>query len=255
MSSDNPQSPSSPASFTAHPLPEKLSVLIPCYDEQKNIERFEGELFPELEKLGVPFEVIAVDDGSRDLSGHLLWKYSEKHEWFKVVKHTHNQGLGAALRTGLAYASGDALLTLDSDLTFSPKEIPKLWERYLAGDVDCVSGSPILGGYCEVPAYRKFFSRTGSRLYRLLLGKDLTSASPIFRLYRTAILKILPLTSKSFTINAEILFRLIQKNRKIAEVPVTLGNRTHGQSKLKSWLETRNHLKLLLRILLWKIFG
>ena len=233
----------------------RLSVIIPCFNEEDNVKRFDKELMPVLESLKVPFEVVLVDDGSRDGTLKEARLLAKRDKRFKVVVHPQNLGLGAGLKTGIANASGELAVALDSDLTFHPKEIPRLLERFNAGDVDCVIGSHFKsGGKLEkVPFYRVFLSKGVNILYCILLGRKISTVSAIFRLYRTEQLKELDLRSNKFDICAEILFKLIKNKRRIAEVPVTLTTRIHGVSKLNNFQEAKNHLKLLFRILLWRL--
>jgi glycosyltransferase involved in cell wall biosynthesis len=157
-----------------------------------------------------------------------------------------------ALRTGIANAQGDALLTLDADLTFHPGEAQKLIAAYRDG-VDCVAGSPLLGEMEHVPLVRRFLSHGVNFLYRLVFGRRLTAASSVFRLYRVSRLRHLKLMSESFDINAEIVFKLIQEGAQIVEVPATLLVRTGGVSKISTWREIKNHVRLLWRALLWRL--
>lgn len=234
----------------------KLSIIISCFNEAENVKRFEKELIPVLEALKkMSFELVLVDDGSADNTVEEINNLIKKDKRVKLVKHPRNLGLGAGLRTGIANVSGDLTVFLDADLTFHPREIPKLLERFNKGDVDCVIGSHFgEGGKLEdVPFYRIFLSKGVNILYSILFGRKISTVSSIFRLYKTEQLKELNLTSKKFDINAEILFKLIQNKRRIAEVPVTLTTRRYGVSKLNNLQEIKNHLKLLAKVLLWRL--
>ena len=231
-------------------MPE-LSIVFPAFNEAANLARFPEEVIPVLEVLGRSYEVVIVDDGSADdtatvaagLGGHV-----------RLVKHERNQGLGAALRTGFQAAQGDLVITADTDLTFSPTLIPALLERFDQGDVDVVSGSPKLAGYAkEIPSYRIFVSGMSTAVYTVLLGTKVTAVSPIFRLYRRQDLLALDLHAVGFDINAEILFGLVRHQKRVAEIPAPLTQRIHGTSNLNYRREMQRHMKLVLRMLRWKV--
>jgi len=224
-----------------------ISFIFPAYNEAENLKRFPAEVMPVFDALGEPYEIMVVDDGSADDTAAVAASLGGP---VRLVRHDRNRGLGAAIKTGISEARGDILITMDTDLTFSPTLVPRLLERFRRGDVDCVSGSPKLAGYGDdIPTYRIFISRGASIVYRLIFGAALTSVSPIFRLYRREPLLTFPLQADGFEINAEILFHLIRKGYRVCEVPATLTRRIHGESKLNYSKEMRRHLRLILRLL------
>jgi dolichol-phosphate mannosyltransferase len=227
-----------------------LSVVIPAWNEAQNLRRYPGELFPVLAGLGMPVEVLIVDDGSRDDTAQVV---KDMGPPARLIAHEKNKGLAAALRTGFAEARGEMLVTLDADLTFAPSLIPLLLERFRAGDADVVSGSPKMAGYgADIPGYRIAISRLATLIYSTVLGAHITAVSPIFRLYRTEDLRALQLTSKGFDINAEILFGLIRNGKRVAEIPAPLTQRIHGESSLNYRREMVRHLRLAAKMALWR---
>ncbi len=233
----------------------KLSVILPCLNEERNIRRIPAELLPVLKNIGEDFEIIIVDDGSTDDSEREVLKIKEPR--IKIVKHFKNLGLGCAIRTGIDNAKGDLLITLDTDFTFSPKYIPLLLENMKKRpDIDFIIGSPALGSYGKDINYlRVIISKTANKFYSFLAGGKMTSINQIFRLYRTEQLKNLSLESNGFEISAEILFKLVFSGRKFLEVPVALTRRIYGVSHLNYRKEIIRHFFLILKILKWKIFG
>jgi dolichol-phosphate mannosyltransferase len=227
-----------------------LSVVIPAWNEARNVRRYPSELFPVLAELGMPVEAVLVDDGSKDDTVAVATAAGAP---LRVVSHARNQGLGAALRTGFAEARGELIVTLDADLTFAPALIPKLLERFQRGDVDVVSGSPKLAGYgADIPQWRIAVSRLATLVYSRVLATDITSVSPILRLYRAADLRQLDLGSVGFDINAEILFGLIRQGKRVAEIPAPLTQRVFGESSLNYRREMVRHLRLVSKMLLWR---
>ncbi len=225
-----------------------LSVVIPCFNERGNVERFARELFPALSALGGPFEVIAVDDGSTDGTREALQRLGPP---VQVAAHRRNRGLGAALRTGFDLAQGDWIATLDADLTFAPSQLSDLIRVQREAGADLVSGSPFLAreGLAEVPWRRRLPSLMVNAFYRGLLRHDFTSYTPMLRLYRASRLKALDLRAEGFEINAEIVARFLQRGWDAAEIPAVLSERRASASKLIGWRELGRHARLIVRLL------
>ena len=227
-----------------------ISIVIPCFNERENIERFPESLFPILKSLGEDFEVVIVDDGSGDGSQEILKRFENSQE-VKLVICRENRGLGEALKNGFAQSAGEWILVLDADLTFSPGQIPLLIEnqrRYLS---DMVSGSPWMGHETasQVLFWRRALSRLANFSYRLALGIPLSSFTSIFRLYRSSCLKSLAIQSGGFEINAEIAALFWIRRFKISETPARLTKREYGKSKLNLSKELLSHLRLILRLI------
>lgn len=235
-------------------MAESITVVIPACNEEQNIRRIGGELIPVMRKIGMPYEVLVIDDGSKDNTADEVRRLQKKYKNIKLVQHGKNLGLGAGTRTGIKNARGSLIIFLDADFTFHPREIPKLLAKYRSGDYDCVIGSQFgKGGKTKMQAHRKFLSKSVNIMYRHLLGQDITTMSSIFRLYRRDALKGISMKSHGFDICAEILFDMIKKNRRVVEVPVTLTTRIYGESKISNTKEIKNHLKLLSKVAKWRI--
>lgn len=228
-----------------------LSIVIPCFNEEGALARYESELLPELASLGLPWELILVDDGSKDGTAAAIERLSGGHPEIKSVSHPENRGLGAALRTGFAAASGQWIASLDADLTFHPRQLKALLERQKETGADLVGGSPYLTaeGMQDVPWARRLPSLLINAFYRSLFDPGFLAYTPVFRLYSAATLRNLELTSEGFEINAEIAVRFWLAQRKLAEAPVVLETRREGASKLDRWRELRRHARLILRLL------
>jgi dolichol-phosphate mannosyltransferase len=229
-----------------------LTIVLPCCNEEENVALWERELLPRLAALSIPVECIVVDDGSRDRTHDVATALAARDGRVRVLRHDGNRGLGAAVRSALAVATGEAILTLDADLTFSPELIPVMIGA-LTPDVGCVCASPFLGGFHGVGLLRRILSAGVNLIYRGVLGRKITAVSSICRLYRTSDLNKISLNSTSFDINAEIIFRLLQAGVRVVEVPAVLGTRRFGTSKISTAREIRNHLRMFLRIAAWRI--
>ncbi len=162
-----------------------------------------------------------------------------------------NRGLGGALRAAFYEARGEWIATLDADLTFRPEILRDMLAAAKESGADLVAGSPYLraGDMGSVPWARRLPSLMMNSLYRGLFGMRLTAYTPVFRLYRTARLRELPLTAEGFEINAEIAARGLTAGWRAAEVPAPLETRTSGVSKLRRWRELSRHAALIARLL------
>ncbi|MFN0117059.1 MAG: glycosyltransferase family 2 protein [Elusimicrobiota bacterium] len=234
------------------PLFKSLSVVVPCLDEESNLEEFDSSFFPYFDQFSIEKEFIFIDDGSKDKTRSIIRGFSKRHENIITIDHDFPLGLGKSLRDAFAKASGEAIVVFDADLTFHPKDLYKLVENYKPG-IDCVSGSPILGSMNDVSFFRKFLSVSVNKIYQLLLTQNISAVSSIFRVYRTSRIKEMNLVSVSFDINAEIFFQLLKKKARIVEVPVALGKRTKGRSKINFLKEIINHLKMFIKIIYWRL--
>ncbi len=232
-----------------------ISVIIPCYNEEENIKKkFVAEVLPNIEKLKEGVQLVLVDDGSKDDTLAALVEFAKNHKNTKIIKVNKNRGLGYAVRQGIKAANGELTITLDADLTYHPKEIPKLLEEFAKGKADCVIGSHFMKGgkTTDVPAWRIFLSKAVNLIYLFLFRKRIYAISSIFRLYKTADIQRLQLESEGFDINVEILAKLLQQKKRITEVPVTLSTREFGESKLNTKREVLNHLRLMYKIVRWQ---
>ncbi len=227
-----------------------LSVILPCHNEESAAARFVDELFPALDALGIPYEVIVVDDGSCDDTSGVLRNLAKERRDFKAVANEYHLGLGAALRTGFAAAAGDWIATLDADLTFHPSQLRALLDCQKETGADMVCGSPFLSdeGAAQVGWWRRWPSLAVNGLYRHICGSKLTAYTPIFRLYRTEVLRSLRLESAGFEINAEIAARFLAADRPVTEVPAVLTARRQGASKLSPFRELWRYGRLALRL-------
>ena len=232
---------------------KSFSIIIPAYNEEDNISKIRTELVPAISRITKNYEIIVVDDGSNDSTALKVKALKKKNKHIFLVSYKPNKGIGHALSTGIKYAKKDLTVFLDSDMTFHPKDIQQLFLRFEKGDIDFVIGSPF-NDQNEAVFWRLTLSKIVNRVYCVLLGSRINAITPIFRLYKTKQIKELNIGSRGFDINVEILFKLLQNKRKFAEVPVKLGKREFGVSKLNYFKESLNHLKLVSKIIKWKLF-
>ena len=229
-----------------------ISIVIPCYNEEDNIPGLKTILEPELKALDLDYEVVVIDDGSTDETQARL--YASDVENLRVVQHAKNGGLGAAIRTGIAHAQGDQIVLLDSDMTFHPKYIRDLKERYEQGDVEAVIGSHGLAGYADdIPKWRVGVSKAANLAYSLAAGTRVHGISSIFRIMDAEAAKRVKLETTSFDTPTELFFKMHFDGSRYVEIPTPIGNREFGSSKLNYKKEIPRHVKLLSRVFGWRL--
>lgn len=230
-----------------------ISLVIPAFNESEGIHQTAAALRPVLNYLRKTHdvEVIFVNDGSTDQTERLLKETFSDDSKVRVVSHEVNRGLGAAIRTGFAHASGDIIITTDFDGTYAFNTIPQLLARIIFDGVDIVTASPYHpNGRVEgVPRYRLLFSFGASLLYRILVKWDVHTWTALFRAYRRRVIENVTFESNDFLAGTELLVKALQRGYTVSEFPTTLRVRTFGQSSIKIARVTKAHLKFQARIL------
>ena len=242
---------------TDRPAPDRppaVSVIIPCFNERDAVPQCARLLPPVLDELDARHgqsELVFVDDGSTDGTPALLTAAFAGDPRVRVVCHARNQGLGAAIRTGLFASRGARIVTTDADGTYDFADIPALLERLVPG-VDVVTASPYHpeGAVEGVPAYRLILSRGASTVYGLILGDAGAGAggaihtyTAMFRAYRRPILEAARGQAPGYLAMAEILAEAILAGAVVAEFPTVLRVRKYGQSKARVLRILRDHLR------------
>lgn len=235
-----------------------VSVVVPMYNEEENVDVTMTRLVEILNSCELirEWEMIVVDDGSLDNTLKAVEKYAENDSRIRVLRHPTNLGLGKALETGFREASKEIIISIDADLSYNPADIPRLISPLLRQPhVDVVVGSPYAGKGLtkDVSIFRIILSKSVNFLYRWIGGIPLTCYTSIFRAYRSSAVKNLTIESCRFEAQPEILFKIAQKGCVIKEIPVTLGKRRRGESKIVLWREVVLHLKLLTRFAFRKL--
>lgn len=236
----------------------KLSIIIPCYNEEECLPHLFDRLNIVISKLKKNYsvDVIFVDDGSTDKTNELLHKYYGKKSNVRIIKHNKNKNLGAALKTGFGYAAGDFIATLDSDCTYNPKlilEMIKLMDK----ETDIITVSPYhpKGRVNNVPRYRLFLSKTISWIYKILLNQKIYTYTAMMRIYRKNVIKKVRFKADNFLGVTEIMIKAILYGYKVKELPAELNVRKYGVSKMKTLSVIINHLGMIGKILAYKTFG
>ncbi len=224
---------------------KSLSVFFPCYNEEANVERTTLAALEACRKLGVEFEVIIVNDGSRDRTGEIADRLAAEHPEVRAVHNNPNQGYGGALQAGFRAARKDWIFYTDGDGQFDFNEIPKLFpllERY-----DIVSAYRLDR---KDPLMRKVNAWCWTVLVNVLLGMWLRDIDCAFKIYPRRLIDEIEMRSRGALIDAEMLGKATRLGYRIGQVGVHHYPRTAGA-------QTGANLKVIARafVELFKLWG
>ena len=204
----------------------RISVVCPFYNEEAIIGSAIGNLLERLEaNLKDRWELIVVNDGSTDRSYEVVCEMSGKHPNLRVLSYRFNRGRGRALRTGIAQARGEIIVTTEADLSWGEDIVERLVAALDANpDADMVVASPHLpgGGYKNVPAKRVFLSRFGNHVIRMLMSDAASMNTGMTRAYRRASIRSLPLEEDRKEFHLEVILKAQALGYRIVEIPSLL---------------------------------
>jgi glycosyltransferase involved in cell wall biosynthesis len=208
-----------------------LSIVIPCYNEKKTINRLLDRV--RLAKLpdGVDREIVVVDDCSTDGTAEALHGVSSSV--VKVLHHEKNQGKGAALRTGFQNASGDVIVVQDADLEYNPGEYTRMLTPILDGRADVVFGSR----FCTTDERRVlyYFHFLGNRFLtfasNVFTNLNLTDMETCYKMFRREILDKITICENRFGFEPEITAKVARLKCRVYEVGISYSGRTYEEGK------------------------
>jgi len=225
-----------------------LTVIVPAYNEAATVEI----ALRRLREVPLRLEIIVVNDSSTDGTREILEQLLEKRLVDRVIHHDKNRGKGAAIRSGIAAATGDAVVVQDADLEYDPQDLPALLLPIRSRQADAVYGSRFQGGPHRV---LYFWHYVGNRVLTLLSNMctnlNLTDLETCYKLVRTELIKKLPLTSNRFGFEVEITARLAQARARIWEIPISYSGRTYAEGKKITW---RDGVAALFHIVRYNLF-
>ncbi len=227
---------------SADPL---ISVIIPAFNEEKSLGFILQRTYRILRKMGFPYEVIVINDGSNDETAKVATENGTV-----LINNNKNLGKGSALKKGFARSSGCFVVTLDADGEHQPEEVPSLLYPALNGgdDVAAVMGSRFnwRRGNRSMTRLHIVGNKIFNALILLLTGRFVSDSQSGFRVYRRDALRRLVLNSSGYEIETEIVVKMLKRGFVVKEVPITHSRRFEGFSKLDTF---RDGLKILLTII------
>jgi glycosyltransferase involved in cell wall biosynthesis len=205
----------------------KLSVIIPVYNEAKNVQ----EIVKRVQASRRASEIIVVDDGSQDGTRDILKKLDGKRK-VRVILHEKNQGKGAAVVTGIKAAQGEVLLIQDADLEYDPRDYPALLQPIEEGLADVVYGSRFLGAAHRVTMFwHQLANQLLTLMTNILYDSILTDMETGYKVFRRHVIEGMNIKSKRFNFEPEFTAKVLKRRYRIFEVPITFNPRDYAEGK------------------------
>ena len=221
---------------------KKLSIVIPCYNEKNTLRVIiDAVRSVDLSHLDIEKEIVVVDDGSRDGTQEIA-SILLKENLIQILELKRvNEGKGAALRTGIALATGDIIIIQDADLEYDPHEYERLLTPILSGKADVVYGSRFAGGETHRVLY--FWHSAGNKfltfLSNICTDLNLTDMETCYKVFKAEIAKEIKIEESRFGFEPEVTAKLAKlakkKNYRIFEVGISYNGRTYDEGKKINW--------------------
>ena len=233
-------------------IPEdlRLSVIIPVYNEKGTIR----EIVRRVRAVGIPKEIIVVDDGSTDGTGDVLAEL-EGDEGLRVLRHRRNLGKGAALRTGFARATGGIVIVQDADLEYDPVEYPRLIQPIVEGAADVVYGSRFQSDSPHRVLYYWHFlaNRILTTLSNMFTDLNLSDVETCYKVFRREVIEAVAptLRQRGFGIEMELTAKVARRNFRIYELGISYFGRTYQEGKKIGLRDAFEALWCILRYWKW----
>ncbi len=219
------------------PVRRTLSILVPAYQEERTIvEVLRRVLAADTERHGFDKQIIVCDDGSTDRTAELVAGVAAGDARVHLIRHAHNQGKGAAIRSSLRIATGDVCLVQDADLEYDVADYPAILQA-VAGGARVVFGSRFMSR--RIPHGMRAANWLANKILtmtaNLLYGVRITDEATCFKIVETALLRTLELECDSFDFCPEVTAKIGLRGVPIVEVPVAYRARRHAEGKKIRW--------------------
>jgi len=226
----------------------RLSILIPVYNERTMVERSLAQVLAAPLPENMERELIIVDDCSTDGTSDILDRLAVQEPSIRLFRKTVNEGKGAAVRTAIQEARGDFCLVQDADLEYDPSEYPTLLRPLLSGHADAVFGSRYLAGEQTrvLPFWHSMINKSLTLLSNMFCNLNLTDMETCYKVFRTDLLKSIPIRSNRFGFEPEITMKCAKRKLRIYEVPISYHGRTYEEGKKIGWRDGVKALGVIL---------
>ena len=210
----------------------KLSIVIPCYNEEKTLEGCVDSVLA-IQDETLELELIVVDDCSKDDSLNVARRLQTRVPGMVLLHHEKNQGKGAALRTGIAGATGDFVAIQDADREYDPRDLKRLLVPLRLGEADVVLGSRFLShGYHRVLYYwHSLGNRFLTTLSNMLTDLNLTDMETCYKVFRREVIQSIPIEENRFGFEPEVVAKIAQMRLRVYEMGISYRGRTYAEGK------------------------
>lgn len=225
-----------------------LSILIPVYNERTVAERSLRMVLDAALPDGMERELIIVDDCSTDGTILILQRLAAEDSRIRLFRHEKNQGKGASVRDAIQHATGDFCLVQDADLEYDAADYPKLLRPLLDGRADAVFGSRYLPAEQTrvLPFWHSMMNKTLTFISNMFCNLALTDMETCYKVFRTDLLKSIPIRSDRFGFEPEITLKSAKRKLRIYEVPISYHGRTYEEGKKIGWRDGVKALGVIL---------
>src|SRR6516164_7824025 len=226
----------------------KLSIVMPVYNERTVVERSISLVLTAPLPENMERELVVVDDRSTDGTWDILQRLADAFAQIRLYRHEKNCGKGAGVRTAISKATGDFCLVQDADLEYDPFEYPKLLRPLLDGHADAVFGSRYLAGDQSrvLPFWHSMINKGLTLVSNMFCNLNLTDMETCYKVFRTDLLKSLPIRSDRFGFEPEIVMKSAKRKFRIYEVPISYHGRTYEEGKKIGWKDGLKALGVVL---------
>ena len=227
-----------------------VTVIVPAYNEAAHLYENLETLWQHLDTSPFAWDIVVVDDGSTDETSVEAERFADSHGRVTVVAHPVNIGIGGAIRTGFAHAVGTYVVTMDSDLSYSPEHVDRLVEAIVSTGAQIVVASPYApdGTVEGVPRVRAFFSRAANRLLGRLTVTQVTTVTGVVRAYERSFVSGISLKAVDNQINTETIYKAGILRKRVIEIPAHLvwtRDEEETQKRRQTFSLTKTTLKFL----------
>jgi glycosyltransferase involved in cell wall biosynthesis len=227
----------------------KLSILMPVYNERTVVERCISLVITAPLPENMERELVIVDDCSTDGTWEILQRLAAGFPQICLFRHERNAGKGAAVRTAIEKATGDFSLIQDADLEYDPSEYPRLLKPLLDGHADAVFGSRYMAGEQTrvLPFWHSMINKGLTLASNMFCNLNLTDMETCYKVFRTDLLKSIPIRSDRFGFEPEIVMKSAKRKFRIYEVPISYHGRTYEEGKKIGWKDGLKALGVILK--------
>ena len=228
----------------------QLSIVIPAYNEERNLPRTVADLQATLRAEGVPYEFVLVNDNSRDGTERVIGELMQADSSIRTVNRTPPGGFGRAIRSGLDAVTGDVVVIVMADSSDHPSDVVAYYRKICEG-FDCVFGSRFIKGakVVDYPRGKLIVNRIVNKLMQWMFRCPFNDLTNAFKAYRTEVVRECgPYLSCHFNITIEMSLQALIRKYNIAQIPISWTGRTWGSSNLKIREMGRRYLATLLRV-------